>query len=30
MVVLDEVDKLLSDNFKILVGKILEIMPEKK
>ena len=30
IVVLDEVDKLLSDNFKILVGKILEIMPEKK
>jgi ATP-dependent RNA helicase DDX6/DHH1 len=30
MVVLDEVDKLLSDNFKMLVGKILEIMPEKK
>jgi ATP-dependent RNA helicase DDX6/DHH1 len=30
MIVLDEVDKLLSDNFKQLVGKILEIMPEKK
>ena len=30
MVVLDEVDKLLSDNFKIIVGKILDIMPEKK
>jgi len=30
MVVLDEVDKLLSDNFKVIVGKILEIMPEEK
>ena len=30
MVVLDEVDKLLSDNFKAIVGKILELMPEKK
>ena len=30
MVVLDEVDKLLSENFKMLVGKILDIMPEKK
>jgi ATP-dependent RNA helicase DDX6/DHH1 len=30
MVVLDEVDKLLSDNFKIIVGKILELMPEDK
>ena len=30
MVVLDEVDKLLSENFKMLVGKILDIMPENK
>jgi ATP-dependent RNA helicase DDX6/DHH1 len=30
MIVLDEVDKLLSDNFKAIVGKILEIMPEQK
>ena len=30
MIVLDEVDKLLSDNFKIIVGKILDIMPENK
>lgn len=30
MIVLDEVDKLLSDNFKVIVGKILEIMPEQK
>jgi len=30
MVVLDEVDKLLSDNFKMLVGKILDLMPENK
>ena len=30
MVVLDEVDKLLSENFKMLVGKILDIMPTSK
>ena len=30
MVVLDEVDKLLSENFKVIVGKILELMPEDK
>jgi ATP-dependent RNA helicase DDX6/DHH1 len=28
MIVLDEVDKLLSDNFKVLVGQILDLMPE--
>ena len=30
MLVLDEVDKLLSDDFKIIVAKIIELMPEKK
>jgi len=30
MLVLDEVDKLLSDNFKVIVAKIIEIMPEDK
>jgi len=30
MVFLDEVDKLLSDNFKNLVAKLLEIMPAEK
>lgn len=30
MVYLDEVDKLLSDNFKQLVAKLLDIMPEDK
>lgn len=30
MLVLDEVDKLLSDNFKIIVAKIIEIMPEDR
>lgn len=30
MLVLDEVDKLLSDNFKVIVSKIIEIMPEEK
>jgi len=29
MLVLDEVDKLLSDNFKIIVAKIIELMPEE-
>ena len=30
MLVLDEVDKLLSDDFKIIVAKIIELMPEDK
>lgn len=30
MLVLDEVDKLLSDNFKIIVAKIIELMPEER
>lgn len=30
MLVLDEVDKLLSDNFKIIVAKIIEIMPDDR
>lgn len=30
MLVLDEVDKLLSDDFKIIVAKIIEMMPENK
>ena len=30
MLVLDEVDKLLSDDFKIIVAKIIDIMPENK
>ena len=30
MLVLDEVDKLLSDDFKIIVAKIIELMPESK
>ena len=30
MLVLDEVDKLLSDDFKIIVAKIIELMPENK
>jgi ATP-dependent RNA helicase DDX6/DHH1 len=30
MLVLDEVDKLLSDDFKIIVAKIIDIMPEDK
>jgi ATP-dependent RNA helicase DDX6/DHH1 len=30
MLVLDEVDKLLSDDFKIIAAKIIEIMPEDK
>ena len=30
MLVLDEVDKLLSDNFKVIVSKIIDIMPEEK
>jgi ATP-dependent RNA helicase DDX6/DHH1 len=30
MLVLDEVDKLLSDNFKVIVAKIIEIMPEDR
>ena len=30
MLVLDEVDKLLSDDFKIIVAKIIELMPEDR
>lgn len=30
MLVLDEVDKLLSDDFKVIVAKIIELMPEDK
>jgi len=30
MVVLDEVDKLLSDDFKIIVAKIFDLMPEDR
>ena len=30
MLVLDEVDKLLSDDFKLIVAKIIELMPENK
>jgi ATP-dependent RNA helicase DDX6/DHH1 len=30
MMVLDEVDKLLSDDFKIIVAKIIELMPDNK
>lgn len=30
MLVLDEVDKLLSDDFKIIVAKIINLMPKKK
>ena len=30
MLVLDEVDKLLSDDFKIIVAKIIDIMPQEK
>ena len=30
MLVLDEVDKLLSDDFKVIVAKIIDIMPEDK
>jgi len=30
MLVLDEVDKLLSDDFKIIVAKIIDIMPPEK
>ena len=30
MLVLDEVDKLLSDDFKVIAAKIIEIMPEDK
>lgn len=30
MLVLDEVDKLLSDDFKIIVAKIIDIMPQDK
>ena len=30
MLVLDEVDKLLSDDFKIIVAKIINIMPEDR
>jgi ATP-dependent RNA helicase DDX6/DHH1 len=30
MLVLDEVDKLLSDDFKIIVAKIIDLMPEDR
>lgn len=30
MLVLDEVDKLLSDDFKIIVAKIINLMPAEK
>jgi ATP-dependent RNA helicase DDX6/DHH1 len=30
MLILDEVDKLLSDDFKVIVAKIIDIMPEDK
>lgn len=30
MLVLDEVDKLLSDDFKLIVAKIIELMPVEK
>lgn len=30
MLVLDEVDKLLSDDFQIIVAKIIELMPKEK
>jgi len=30
MLILDEVDKLLSDDFKIIVAKIINLMPKKK
>jgi superfamily II DNA/RNA helicase len=30
MMVLDEVDKLLSDDFKIIVAKIINLMPTEK
>jgi superfamily II DNA/RNA helicase len=30
MLVLDEVDKLLSDDFKIIVAKIIELLPEDR
>ena len=30
MLVLDEVDKLLSDDFKVIVSKIIELMPSDR
>ena len=30
MLVLDEVDKLLSDDFQVIVAKIIELMPKEK
>ena len=30
MLVLDEVDKLLSDDFQVIVAKIIELMPDDK
>lgn len=30
MLVLDEVDKLLSDDFQVIVAKIIDIMPKEK